>query len=794
MSMLIEKPTNNTSSSSSSSSTIQHLNNIMKQLYLDRQFPLNLDRQLKADETSAAASTSFNIITTSTPIFSLSPSLSTSSSMTTSSNLEVSFQETLLWSLLFYPMVILAAIGNLLIIWIIATKPLMRNIMNQYLMNLTLSDFLSVTFNASFNFIFMLHQHWPFGKIYCIANNFIANLTIVSSVSTMMLISIDRYYAIVHPLKPRQTKRRFFCSIGAIWTSSILFSLPALLYSDTEDLIQSLSTETFDDDDVVGHDELSLLPFESYNSTNASWFFTMNFLSTTETSVFNTIIDNATLNYLSNQLFQSSSSATSTTIMTTGKKTPSNSKTFETLDHGSSSPIFIRTLCIMRWPDGVSGFSTYEFLYNMAFLIFFYVIPVLTMIVALILMSRVLWPRELIGEHTTIPQNTLIRSKRKVVCMLICVISVFALCWLPYHSYFISIYWWPSLIKTSGIKHIYLAFYWFAMANSLFNPVILFAMNRRIRNYIKHYVKCACCTLTTNKNRKKIFRSINHHHNHNHQQHNNNCQQQTNPMRMLNYHYHYYPNRTNHFNNNNNNHCPHHHHCSQSSKQSQQSGIVGQHLQLQQAIQIEQSTNQIGNQMNNKPWTIQTNGIISNVSLPISLITANSRQHHHHHNNRTNQQVQSQQQQQSSSKTIKKVEFCCSKRDMYTSSDHSSFVPLSDDNDQSSSRMTRLKSETSAIGSKIRNNLNYHPYFLQNDHHSCPSIFFTHNKNNESIDSVGYDDDDDNDDKNNDSPSLKVNISPSLNQSNHKNRQSSIKKSNSMTMENYPSNNGPVSV
>ena len=171
----------------------------------------------------------------------------------------------------------------------------------------------------------------------------------------------NRYYAIVHPLKPRQTKRRFFCSIGAIWTSSILFSLPALLYSDTEDLIQSLSTETFDDD--VGHDELSLLPFESYNSTNASWFFTMNFLSTTETSVFNTIIDNATLNYLSNQLFQSSSSATSTTIMTTGKKTPSNSKTFETLDHGSSSPIFIRTLCIMRWPDGVSGFSTYEFLY-----------------------------------------------------------------------------------------------------------------------------------------------------------------------------------------------------------------------------------------------------------------------------------------------------------------------------------------------------------------------------------------------------------------------------------------------
>ncbi|KAF7495176.1 Tachykinin-like peptides receptor 99D [Sarcoptes scabiei] len=112
--------------------------------------------------------------------------------LTTPTTPATTFTETFIWSLLFYPMVVFAAIGNLLIIWIIATKPLMRNIVNQYLVNLTLSDFLSATFNAGFNFFFMLHQHWPFGNLYCMANNFIANLTIVSSVSTMMLISIDR--------------------------------------------------------------------------------------------------------------------------------------------------------------------------------------------------------------------------------------------------------------------------------------------------------------------------------------------------------------------------------------------------------------------------------------------------------------------------------------------------------------------------------------------------------------------------------------------------------------------------
>ena len=168
----------------------------------------------------------------------------------------------------------------------------------------------------------------------------------------------DRYYAIVHPLKPRQTKRRFFCSIGTIWASSILFSLPALLYSDTEELMQSLSAETFDE---VEHNELSLLPFKSSNnnSTNESWLFTMNLLSTTETSVFNTIVDNATLNYLSNQLFQSTTTST-TTMTTTTTTTSAKNESIDPFGHGSH--VFVRTLCIMRWPDGVSGFSTYEFL------------------------------------------------------------------------------------------------------------------------------------------------------------------------------------------------------------------------------------------------------------------------------------------------------------------------------------------------------------------------------------------------------------------------------------------------
>lgn len=61
---------------------------------------------------------------------------------------QLSWYVKLLWSLLFYPMIVFAAAGNLLIIWILATKPLMQSIMNRYLLNLAISDFLSISFNA----------------------------------------------------------------------------------------------------------------------------------------------------------------------------------------------------------------------------------------------------------------------------------------------------------------------------------------------------------------------------------------------------------------------------------------------------------------------------------------------------------------------------------------------------------------------------------------------------------------------------------------------------------------------
>ncbi|PNF38361.1 hypothetical protein B7P43_G08972 [Cryptotermes secundus] len=73
-----------------------------------------------------------------------------------------------------------------------STHRRMRTVTNYFLVNLSVSDLLMSLLNCIFNFIFMLNSDWPFGAIYCIVNNFVANVTVAASVFTLVAISIDR--------------------------------------------------------------------------------------------------------------------------------------------------------------------------------------------------------------------------------------------------------------------------------------------------------------------------------------------------------------------------------------------------------------------------------------------------------------------------------------------------------------------------------------------------------------------------------------------------------------------------
>ncbi|XP_054263186.1 tachykinin-like peptides receptor 86C isoform X1 [Macrosteles quadrilineatus] len=149
-----------------------------------------------------------------------------------------------------------------------------------------------------------------------------------------------------------------------------------------------------------------------------------------------------------------------------------------------------RTVCYMMWPDGRYPFSMAEYVYNLVFLSLTYLVPVVAMAVCYTLMGRELWGSKSIGEQTQ-RQLDAIKSKRKVVRMFIIVVTIFALCWLPYHGYFIYAYHNNSVAASKYVQHIYLFFYWLAMSNAMVNPLIYYWMNNRFRVYFRQII-CQC--------------------------------------------------------------------------------------------------------------------------------------------------------------------------------------------------------------------------------------------------------------------------------------------------------------
>lgn len=98
----------------------------------------------------------------------------------------------LIYAFLFGGMVLVAAVGNATVAWIVLAHRRMRTVTNYFLVNLSVADFLTSVFNAVFNLVYMLESHWAFGEHYCVFSNFVANLTVASSAFTMAAMSIDR--------------------------------------------------------------------------------------------------------------------------------------------------------------------------------------------------------------------------------------------------------------------------------------------------------------------------------------------------------------------------------------------------------------------------------------------------------------------------------------------------------------------------------------------------------------------------------------------------------------------------
>ncbi|XP_036341834.1 neuropeptide SIFamide receptor-like, partial [Rhagoletis pomonella] len=134
--------------------------------------------------------------------------------------------------LMYIPIFVFALLGNGTVCYIVQSTPRMRTVTNYFIANLAVGDILMSLFCVPFSFvsIFILN-HWPFGTVLCNLVNYSQAVSVLVSAYTLVAISIDRYIAIMWPLRPRITKRLAKFIIAGVWFIALATAVPILIVS-----------------------------------------------------------------------------------------------------------------------------------------------------------------------------------------------------------------------------------------------------------------------------------------------------------------------------------------------------------------------------------------------------------------------------------------------------------------------------------------------------------------------------------------------------------------------------------
>ncbi|XP_015925698.1 RYamide receptor-like [Parasteatoda tepidariorum] len=301
-----------------------------------------------------------------------------------------------------YITVSVAAIGgNGMICYIVLAYQRMRTVTNFFILNLAVGDIMMACLCIPFGFVSnLLLQYWPFGAVMCVLVSYAQVVSVFISAYTMIAISIDRYIAILYPLRPRLTKLQAKVIIVIVWLVALLTPLPTAVLSRLE--------------------------------VHPAW---------------------------------------------SGE------------ENGT-----IRYVCMESWKS-----KEQRYYYSMTLMVLQYFFPLSVLLYTYTRIAIVVWGNKPPGEAEDMRDQRLAASKRKMVKMMITVVTVFTLCWLPLNMLIVVGDQDERIWQYKNIVYVWFVCHWLAMSHASYNPIIYCWMNSKFREGFLQIIRYFACKRLRNR-------------------------------------------------------------------------------------------------------------------------------------------------------------------------------------------------------------------------------------------------------------------------------------------------------
>lgn len=125
---------------------------------------------------------------------------------------------------------LISVIGNTLVCVVIARRRRMRTVTNFFVLNLAASDLAITCICIPFDIPVQENNYqWPYGGFFCKLLYPLQTVAMFASIFTLTAVSLNRFWAIVYPLRKQMAKKHAIVVIVVIWIVCILLTVPYMM-------------------------------------------------------------------------------------------------------------------------------------------------------------------------------------------------------------------------------------------------------------------------------------------------------------------------------------------------------------------------------------------------------------------------------------------------------------------------------------------------------------------------------------------------------------------------------------